>query len=242
MPGRDTGLPLILRLQASCGLARMTSLVLWHSILGHNRSCLRLSQLLYSSAFVELYHQLRGRLSKLLRRRRPSNLVEPSLHPSPRCFLDIRFQMAQDAAPAADAIAQFTEYSPYGEYTILVPEQFSPDDSTLLMRLQVLAIDVAAIFKVERDTMVNVASFTTTGAPCTHINFSPISRDKFDYSAFTPLSLIEKNGLVVAGVCVTSLKRCRLLAQLTKPIPSSVDKDLGLLLQRYVYLAYVTRL
>jgi hypothetical protein len=37
-----------------------------------------------------------------------------------------------------------------------VPEQFSSDDSDLLMKLQVQAIDAGAVFSVPRDTLVHV--------------------------------------------------------------------------------------
>lgn len=39
----------------------------------------------------------------------------------------------------------FVEYSEYDGYTIIVPKQFPPDDSKLLMQLQVLAIDAHAV-------------------------------------------------------------------------------------------------
>lgn len=113
--------------------------------------------------------------------------------------------MAQDAVPAANAIAAnavvaFIEYSEYNGYKIIVPKQFSSDDSNLLRELQVQAIDAGAVSKVKRDTMVNTAAWTTKGQPCVHVNFRPILRDNFDYSAFLPLSLVEKCGHVVAGV------------------------------------------
>ena len=85
-----------------------------------------------------------------------------------------------------------------------MPKQFS-DDSELLMQLQVLAIDAGAVSGVKRDTIVNTAAWTTEGEPCVHINFCPFLRDAFDYSAFLPLSLVEKCGRIVAGVCVTPL-------------------------------------
>ncbi|KAF2023103.1 hypothetical protein EK21DRAFT_12255, partial [Setomelanomma holmii] len=98
---------------------------------------------------------------------------------------------------AADA---FIEYSDYNGYTIIVPKQFSPDNSELLMQLQVLAIDAHAVSGVERDTMVNMAAWTTEAQPrpSLHINFRPVLIDSLDYERFTPLSLVEKGGLVVA--------------------------------------------
>ncbi|KAF1357800.1 hypothetical protein EJ07DRAFT_127692, partial [Lizonia empirigonia] len=117
-------------------------------------------------------------------------------------------------------------------YTIIVPTQFSSDDSELLMQLQVLAINAYAISGVERDTIVNTAAWTTEGQPCVHINFRPVLRNSFDYAAFTPLSLVEKCGRIVAGVCVTSLAQCRQLGQRTKSLPLGLDNSLGLLLER----------
>ncbi|KAF1361330.1 hypothetical protein EJ07DRAFT_112047 [Lizonia empirigonia] len=145
--------------------------------------------------------------------------------------------MAQAAAhaanaTAADAVVAFIEYSEYKEYKIIVPEQFSPDDSKLLMQLQVLAIDAHAVSVVERDTIVNTAAWTTEGQPCVHINFCPVLRDAFDYSAFLPLSLVEKCGCIVAGVCVTSLAQCRQLGQRAKYLPLDLDNSLRLLLER----------
>ncbi|XP_014550626.1 hypothetical protein COCVIDRAFT_31692 [Bipolaris victoriae FI3] len=50
--------------------------------------------------------------------------------------------MAQDAVPAANAIAAnavvaFIEYSEYNGYKIIMPKQFSSNDSNLLRELQV---------------------------------------------------------------------------------------------------------
>jgi hypothetical protein len=116
-----------------------------------------------------------------------------------------------------------------------VPKQFSSDDSNLLRELQVQAIDAGAVSKVKRDTMVNMAAWTTKGQPCVHVNFRPILRDNFDYSAFLPLSLVEKCGHVVAGVCVTSLDHCWQLDQRIKSLPLSLDDSLGSLLERYLH-------
>ncbi|KAF7570526.1 hypothetical protein A1F96_10813 [Pyrenophora tritici-repentis] len=145
--------------------------------------------------------------------------------------------MAQAAVPAANAIAAnavvaFIEYSEYEGYKIIVPKKFSSDDSKLLMRLQVLAIDEHAVSGVKRDTIVNTAAWTTEGQPCVHINFCPVSRDAFNYSAFRPLSLVEKCGRIVAGVCVTSLGQCCQLAQRPKSLPLGLDNSLELLLER----------
>ncbi|KAF1352626.1 hypothetical protein EJ07DRAFT_183371 [Lizonia empirigonia] len=76
--------------------------------------------------------------------------------------------MAQAAAPAGNATAAdaFIEYSEYKGYTIIVPKQFSPDDSKLLMKLQVLAINARAVSGVKKDTIVNTAAWTTEGQPC----------------------------------------------------------------------------
>ncbi|EMD66401.1 hypothetical protein COCSADRAFT_137996 [Bipolaris sorokiniana ND90Pr] len=133
--------------------------------------------------------------------------------------------MAQDAVPAANAIVcgqalllspltqkqaakvivAFIEHSEYNGYKIITPKQFSSDDSNLLRELQVQAIDAGAVSKVKRDTMVNMAAWTTKGQPCVHVNFRPILRDNLNYLAFLTLSFMEKCGHVVAGVCVTSL-------------------------------------
>ncbi|PZD27912.1 hypothetical protein A1F97_10665, partial [Pyrenophora tritici-repentis] len=144
--------------------------------------------------------------------------------------------MAQAAVPVANAIAAnavvaFIEYSEYKGYKIIVPEQFSLD-SELLRQLQVSAIDAHAVSGVKRDTIVNTAAWTTEGQPCVHINFCPVSRDAFNYSAFRPLSLVEKCGRIVAGVCVTSLGQCWQLAQDEKSLPLDLDNNLGLLLKR----------
>ena len=119
-----------------------------------------------------------------------------------------------------------------------MPKQFS-DDSELLMQLQVLAIDAGAVSGVKRDTIVNTAAWTTEGEPCVYINFCPVLRDAFDYSAFLPLSLVEKCGRIVAGVCVTSLAQCRQLGQHAKSLPLDLDNSLGLLLERYVKALYI---
>lgn len=103
----------------------------------------------------------------------------------------------------------FTKYSEYNGYKIIILKQFLSDDSNLLRELQVQAIGAGAVSKVKRDTMVNMAAWTTKGQPCVHVNFRPILRDNFDYSAFLLLSLVEKCGHVVAGVCVTSLDNYR---------------------------------
>jgi hypothetical protein len=143
---------------------------------------------------------------------------------------------------AAGAVGAFIEYSKYNGYTIIVPAQFSSDDSNLLMKLQVQAIDAHAVSAVERDSIVNSAGWTTEHQPCVHINFCPVLRKDFNYTAFLPLSLVEKGGRVVAGVCVTSLGQCTKLVQRLKSLPYSVDKGLGLLLKRYVYAAYGPKL
>ncbi|KAI1559189.1 hypothetical protein PtrEW13061_012455, partial [Pyrenophora tritici-repentis] len=132
---------------------------------------------------------------------------------------------------AANAVVAFIEYSEYKGYKIIVPEQFSLD-SELLRQLQVSAIDAHAVSGVKRDTIVNTAAWTTEGQPCVHINFCPVSRDAFNYSAFRPLSLVEKCGRIVAGVCVTSLGQCWQLAQDEKSLPLDLDNNLGLLLKR----------
>ncbi|KAI1533294.1 hypothetical protein PtrSN002B_010391 [Pyrenophora tritici-repentis] len=143
--------------------------------------------------------------------------------------------MAQAEAPAAtaaNAVVAFTEYSGCKGYRIIVPKQFSTKDSKLLMKLQISAIDAHAVSGVERDTIVNTAAWTTEGQPCVHINFCPVSRDDFNYPAFCPLSLVEKCGRIVAGVCVVSLGQCRQLAQRSKHLPLDLDNNLGLLLER----------
>jgi hypothetical protein len=74
------------------------------------------------------------------------------------------------------------------------------------MELQDYAIKKGAVFTVGVNTMVNIAAWATEHQPCLHINFRPVRREDFDYAAFLPLSLVEKSGRVVAGVCVTSVE------------------------------------
>jgi hypothetical protein len=145
---------------------------------------------------------------------------------------------------ATDAVVAFTEYSTYEGYTIIVPRQFSSADSDLLMRLQVLAIDAGAVSSMKRDTIVNMAAWATNDPPrpCLHINFRPIQRKNFDYRAYLPLSLVEQDNHVVAGVCVTSLSRVSQLRHYFKFIPLEVDEVLGKVLNRYIYAAYVPKI
>ncbi|XP_014553183.1 hypothetical protein COCVIDRAFT_40750 [Bipolaris victoriae FI3] len=140
--------------------------------------------------------------------------------------------MAQDAVPAANAIVSFIKYSKYNRYKTNMPKQFSSNDSNLLRELQVRAINAGAVSKVKRDTIVNMAAWTTKGQPCVHVSFRPILRDNLNYSAFLPLSLVEKCGHVVAGVCVTSLDHYRHLDQHIKSLSLSLDNILGSLLER----------
>ncbi|EDU46072.1 hypothetical protein PtrSN002B_010637 [Pyrenophora tritici-repentis] len=146
--------------------------------------------------------------------------------------------MAQAAAPAANAAASnavvaFTEYP---KYKILVPGHFSPDDSEILRDLQEQAIQAGAVSGVRKDTMVNMAAWTNEASarPCIHINFCPISRGKFDYLAFSPLSLVEECGFVIAGVCVTSIRQISQLRQDSKlpKIPNTLDDEINEILRR----------
>ncbi|KAI2483755.1 hypothetical protein Ptr902_06072 [Pyrenophora tritici-repentis] len=146
--------------------------------------------------------------------------------------------MAQAAAPAANAAASnavvaFTEYP---KYKILVPGHFSPDDSEILRDLQEQAIQAGAVSGVRKDTMVNMAAWTNEASarPCIHINFCPISRGKFDYLAFSPLSLVEECGFVIAGVCVTSIRQISQLRQDSKlpKIRNTLDDKINKILRR----------
>ena len=76
-------------------------------------------------------------------------------------------------------------------------------------------------------------AWNTKGQPYVHINFRPILRDNFDYSAYHPLSSVEKGG------CVTSLFQYRQSEQPIKPLPLSLDNKLGLLLKGNLHWVYV---
>jgi hypothetical protein len=117
-----------------------------------------------------------------------------------------------------------------------VPEEFSSNSDTL-KELQAEAIAAHAVYGVEVDTSVSVATWAARvpPMPCLYINFH--RRKDFTSLSFLPLSLVKRNGRVVAGVCVTSLRQCRELDQRPKTFPSSLDRNLESFLEGYVYVA-----
>lgn len=134
-----------------------------------------------------------------------------------------------DNAIAANAVEAFIEFPRDAKYTIIVPVKFQ-SISDQLVQLQAKAIDEHAVSEVEKDTRVHFV-WTNKGQPCVLINFHPISRDDFEYSAFLPLSLVERDSLVVAGVCVTSPHRCFGLEDCQKLLSLRLEEELTSLLQ-----------
>jgi hypothetical protein len=118
-----------------------------------------------------------------------------------------------------------------------VPEQFSSDDSDELRRLQALAIDAgAALSSVQQDTLVHLGgawTFETPQRPCVHVSFYPVARKRFRYSVFSPLSLVEKDGFVVAGVCLIKTTTCFSLYDCSHSIALCLDPQYNSLLERY---------
>lgn len=130
---------------------------------------------------------------------------------------------------AANVVEEFIEFPRDAKYTIIVPVKFQ-SISDQLVQLQAKAINEHAVSEVEKDTRVHFV-WTAKGQTCVLINFRPILRNNFEYSAFLPLSLVERNGLVVAGVCVTSLHRCYGLEDCQKCLSLRLEEELTLFLQ-----------
>jgi hypothetical protein len=119
------------------------------------------------------------------------------------------------APPPADAssttpLSQDVLLFEYGQYTILVPGEFSNELGTLL-NLQARAIDAGAVYSVSHCTRVHmfVGTFGALGGICVQVNLPPTARENLTYeSSGYPICLIEDKNLVVAGVFYTPILAC----------------------------------
>jgi hypothetical protein len=113
---------------------------------------------------------------------------------------------ASSSPPLPQGVLRFD----YGQYTILVPEEFL-DDSESLSNLQKRAIDVGAVYSVSCCTRVQIftGAFRTLRGMCVQVNLPPIAREKLTFQSIGyPLCLIEVNNLVVAGVLYAFISTC----------------------------------
>jgi hypothetical protein len=104
------------------------------------------------------------------------------------------------------------------------------------MQLQVQAIDAGAVFPVPRDTLVHVGGAWTFEKPqraCVHVNLCPVAREDFRYPVFSPFSLVEKDGFIVAGVCLITTTTCFSLCDCLYLFPLRLDSEYVSLLERY---------
>jgi hypothetical protein len=126
--------------------------------------------------------------------------------------------------PLADANQRLQPYAPstdhvfeYERFTIVLPKKYA-SCSEFLVRSQELAIDSGAVYYVKRDTNVHILGWTP-GRPqrvCIHVNLCPVARDKLHYPPDCIIALLERDGLVVAGVFLLSI---------AKAIALEYDKD-----------------
>jgi hypothetical protein len=118
------------------------------------------------------------------------------------------------------------------EKVIVVPGEFS-DMRKILLELQKGAIDDGAVYDVSVDTRVYM--IFRSGSICVLVNLRPIARKMLKYESLGyPLSLVESDDLVIAGVFHTSSTACVQLRDSPRPIIlKHLDDKYDAFLKRY---------
>lgn len=95
----------------------------------------------------------------------------------------------------------------YQSYDILIPTQFA-DLGDQLFKFQQSAIDMSAVYGVQNATLVDIVGWTTNHPrlPCAFINLYPTRSKELSSPYKRYATLIESNGLVVAGIFIVSLQ------------------------------------
>lgn len=102
----------------------------------------------------------------------------------------------------------------YKGLVIVLPEEFS-SNSQMLVENQKSAIDRHVICNVTTATKVYIAGWTSKcpALACVHLNLPPMGREKLDLPRMYPLTLVERDSLIVGGVFLMSKTVCFTLRQ-----------------------------